>query len=53
MMGDNWFYIASLKYLNGKDKKLNSDLSIAWSEAFSLTPKQAMNTGNYFVPAKK
>ncbi len=52
VVGNNWFYIADIGYLNGNDVTLGGGQKLKWSEAFTIVPKTNMQTRRY-VPLEK
>ena len=52
VVGNNWFYIANIGYLNGTDMPLESGRTLKWSEAFTINPAVSMGTRRY-VPLEK
>ena len=48
VVGDNWFYIAALHYVNlGPDAVRGDGTTLALSEAFTIIPKKASGTDQY------
>ena len=47
VIGENWFYIADLGYVGGRNTPIGGGLSLDWSSAFTLNYKQAIQTRRY------
>jgi len=47
VIGNNWFYIARINYMNGDDEQDGEGNTLASSQAFTINPKHAMGTSEY------
>ncbi len=50
--GENWFYIAELKYVGNRPAAAAGSVSLDWPSAFTINPKRAVVTAHY-IPLGK